>query len=141
MYVASACYCQRARSEKLMSIFFLQFEWAWQHPHKSRRLGKGVARKKPKETSLQYRFRTLTEMLSVGPWCRLALTIRYVVGGQQMSLHPGLLPSYFFVVSLLQYMIQWRTFKVNRYSLRPQLMSIMIYKKERLSRKETLPTF
>ena len=61
-----------------MPFIFLQFEWAWQHPHKSRRLGKGVARKKPRETPLQYRFRTLTEMLSVGPWCRLALTIRCV---------------------------------------------------------------
>ena len=56
--------------------YFLQFEWAWQHPAHSRRLGKAVAKRRSKESPFQYRFRVLSEMLVVGPWCRLPLTIR-----------------------------------------------------------------
>ena len=57
--------------------FFTQFEWAWQHPSKSRRLGKSMAKRRSKESPLQYRFRVVTEMLSVGPWNGLPLTIRW----------------------------------------------------------------
>ena len=58
------------------NLFPLQFEWAWQNPARSRHLGVGVARKKRTESHFEYRFRVLTEMLSVGPWWRLPLTIR-----------------------------------------------------------------
>ena len=57
--------------------FFTQFEWAWQHPSKSRRLGKSMAKRRSKESPFQYRFRVVTEMLSVGPWNGLPLTIRW----------------------------------------------------------------
>jgi len=56
----------------------VQFEWAWQHPAKSRRLRHVVTKKRSRETALQHRFRILTEMLSVGPWWRLPLTIRWL---------------------------------------------------------------
>ncbi|XP_064392059.1 structure-specific endonuclease subunit SLX1 homolog isoform X2 [Halichondria panicea] len=59
-------------------IAALRFEWAWQHPAKSRRLGKGVVKRRSKESPLQFRFRVVTEMLSVGPWHRLPLTIRWL---------------------------------------------------------------
>jgi len=58
-------------------IIALQFEWAWQNPGKSRRL-RHVASKKTKETVVKFRFRVLSEMLNVGPWNRLPLTIRWL---------------------------------------------------------------
>ena len=59
-------------------MLFHQFEWAWQHPNKSRRLRHKVSKKGYKETMLQYRFRVLSVMLLVGPWQRLPLTIRWL---------------------------------------------------------------
>ena len=57
----------------------LQFEWAWQHPAKSRRLGGKVGPgKRARESSLEHRFRILSEMLRVGPWVRLPLTVRWL---------------------------------------------------------------
>lgn len=58
-------------------IIALQFEWAWQNPGKSRRL-RHISNKKTKEKDVEFRFRVLSEMLSVGPWNRLPLTIRWL---------------------------------------------------------------
>ncbi|KAK2580096.1 hypothetical protein KPH14_012376 [Odynerus spinipes] len=55
----------------------LRFEWAWQHPHVSRRL-KHVSRKKPNQKSFDFCLMVLSEMLKVGPWCRLPLIIRWL---------------------------------------------------------------
>lgn len=66
-------------------ISALRFEWAWQHPDKSRRLRKKVGSKKYKETSLKYRFRVLSEMLLVGPWSRLPLTVRWLKQEYEMD--------------------------------------------------------
>ncbi|KAK3587067.1 hypothetical protein CHS0354_014936 [Potamilus streckersoni] len=55
----------------------LRFEWAWQHPEKSRRL-KHITRKQKKESAFDFRFRILSEMLRTGPWNRLTLTIRWL---------------------------------------------------------------
>ncbi|XP_015438754.1 PREDICTED: structure-specific endonuclease subunit slx1 [Dufourea novaeangliae] len=55
----------------------LRFEWAWQHPHISRRL-KHVPKKKSQQKVFEYCLQILTEMLKVGPWCRLPLTIRWL---------------------------------------------------------------
>ena len=60
---------------KILIIF--QFEWAWQHPDKSRRL-RHLPGKKKKESPFLYRFRVVSEMLRSGPWNRLALTIRWL---------------------------------------------------------------
>ncbi|KAL0188464.1 hypothetical protein M9458_015563, partial [Cirrhinus mrigala] len=38
------------------------FEWAWQHPHISRRLRK--------ESSLQFHWRVVSNMLRVAPWLK-----------------------------------------------------------------------
>ncbi|CAG9859261.1 unnamed protein product [Phyllotreta striolata] len=58
-------------------ISALRFEWAWQHPHSSRRL-KHVSKKKYNEKNFDFCIRVLSEMLRVGPWCRLPLNIRWL---------------------------------------------------------------
>lgn len=55
-------------------ISALRFEWAWQHPQRSRRL-KHVQKKRTHEKMYDFCLRILSEMLRVGPWNRLALTI------------------------------------------------------------------
>lgn len=45
----------------------VQFEWAWQHPHKSRRLNT-LKRKLKSETPVAYRLRVLAAMLRTGKW-------------------------------------------------------------------------
>ena len=47
----------------------LQFEWAWQHPKRSRRLNQ-VPPKKSRERMFEYNIRLLSEMLNTGPWNR-----------------------------------------------------------------------
>lgn len=59
-------------------ISALRFEWAWQHPQRSRRL-RHVPKKKPKESAYDFALRVVSEMLCVGPWCRLPLTIRWLL--------------------------------------------------------------
>lgn len=58
-------------------ISALRFEWAWQNPKKSRRL-KHLPGKTKKENQFQYRFRIVSAMLNTCPWCRFALTIRWL---------------------------------------------------------------
>ncbi|XP_058788553.1 structure-specific endonuclease subunit slx1 isoform X2 [Phymastichus coffea] len=55
----------------------LRFEWAWQHPELSRRL-KHVPKKKSRQSAFEYRLTVLSEMLQVGPWSRLPLTMRWL---------------------------------------------------------------
>lgn len=55
----------------------LRFEWAWQHPHVSRRL-KHVPKKRSNQKTFNFCLMVLSEMLKVGPWCRLPLTIRWL---------------------------------------------------------------
>jgi structure-specific endonuclease subunit SLX1 len=57
-------------------ISALRFEWAWQNPEKSIRLKHLVP--KGKQYSFPFKFGILCEMLRVGPWCRLPLTIRWL---------------------------------------------------------------
>ncbi len=58
-------------------IAALRFEWAWQHPKRSRRLGH-VAPKKASERMFDYNIRLLSEMLNAVPWKRLPLTVRWL---------------------------------------------------------------
>ncbi|EFN83566.1 structure-specific endonuclease subunit slx1 [Harpegnathos saltator] len=55
----------------------LRFEWAWQHPHVSRRL-KHIPKKKSSQKAFEFCLTVLSEMLKVGPWCCLPLTIRWL---------------------------------------------------------------
>lgn len=55
----------------------LRFEWAWQHPHSSRRLSH-VTRRTSRERPFDFHLRVLAHMLQVAPWCRLPLTIRWL---------------------------------------------------------------
>lgn len=56
---------------------FIQFEWAWQNPQKSKRLSH-LPKKSSKEPKFTYKLRILSEMLNTGPWHRLPLTIRWL---------------------------------------------------------------
>ncbi|KAL0867910.1 hypothetical protein ABMA27_008589 [Loxostege sticticalis] len=61
------------------NISALRFEWAWQNPTKTIRLQHLNLKKVPrKETEYQFKLRVLSEMLRVGPWCRLPLIIRWL---------------------------------------------------------------
>ncbi|XP_050083575.1 structure-specific endonuclease subunit SLX1 homolog [Anopheles aquasalis] len=62
------------------NISALRFEWAWQQPRVSRRLKQipEIQKKQRKETNFEYNFRILSEMLRIGPWNRLPLTIRWL---------------------------------------------------------------
>lgn len=64
----------------LDSTSAMRFEWAWQQPKVSRRLNtiSGLDKKRAKESQFQYKFRILYEMLRIGPWNRLPLTIRWL---------------------------------------------------------------
>ncbi|XP_043942867.1 structure-specific endonuclease subunit slx1-like [Protopterus annectens] len=68
-----------------------QFEWAWQHPHSSRRLTH-VSRKTKKESSFQFHLRVMSNMLRAAPWCRLPLTVRWLKQEYRQDFAPHLEP-------------------------------------------------
>uniref|UniRef100_H3A9L3 SLX1 homolog B, structure-specific endonuclease subunit n=1 Tax=Latimeria chalumnae TaxID=7897 RepID=H3A9L3_LATCH len=72
-------------------IAALRFEWAWQHPHSSRRLTH-VSRRSKKESSFEFHLRVLSHMLRAAPWCRLPLTIRWLKQEYRRDFAPGLEP-------------------------------------------------
>ncbi|XP_064460652.1 structure-specific endonuclease subunit slx1-like [Ornithodoros turicata] len=72
-------------------ISALRFEWAWQHPEKSRRLSH-VGKKERRETKFQYVFRVAATMLRTGPWSRLPLTIRWLKEEYYLDFHPDFQP-------------------------------------------------
>uniref|UniRef100_A0A3Q3KIL8 GIY-YIG domain-containing protein n=1 Tax=Monopterus albus TaxID=43700 RepID=A0A3Q3KIL8_MONAL len=72
-------------------IAALRFEWAWQHPHLSRRLSH-ISRRSKKESSLQFHWRIVSNMLRVGPWNRLPLTARWLKQDYRIDFDPSLQP-------------------------------------------------
>ena len=58
-------------------ISSLRFEWAWQHPQRSRRLNH-LPPKKKNESLFQYHIKLLSHMLNLGPWNRLPLNVRWL---------------------------------------------------------------
>eukprot|EP00095_Tigriopus_kingsejongensis_P005226 maker-scaffold585_size130225-snap-gene-0.21 protein:Tk05226 transcript:maker-scaffold585_size130225-snap-gene-0.21-mRNA-1 annotation:"structure-specific endonuclease slx1" len=66
-------------------ISALRFEWAWQHPKRSRRL-RHIPAKKAREKTLDFHLRLVGEMLKTGPWDRLALTIQWIKPSLQVDL-------------------------------------------------------
>ena len=58
-------------------ISALRFEWAWQHPQRSRRLNHLPAKKK-NESLFQHHINILSIMLNLGPWNRLPLNVRWL---------------------------------------------------------------
>ncbi|KAM9583531.1 structure-specific endonuclease subunit SLX1 isoform 1-T1 [Trichechus inunguis] len=59
------------------AVAALRFEWAWQHPHASRRLAH-VGRRARGEASFAFHLRVLAHMLRAPPWARLPLTLRWL---------------------------------------------------------------
>ncbi|XP_068444524.1 structure-specific endonuclease subunit SLX1 [Clinocottus analis] len=72
-------------------IAALRFEWAWQHPHASRRLSH-IPRRSRKESSLQFHWRVVSNMLRAAPWNRLPLTARWLKQEYRMDFEPSLQP-------------------------------------------------
>ncbi|XP_046387075.1 structure-specific endonuclease subunit slx1 [Ischnura elegans] len=69
-------------------ISALRFEWAWQNPQKSRRLN-SLPKKAAKEKKYDYCLRILSEMLLVGPWNRLPLTVRWLSAKHMKEFPPN----------------------------------------------------
>ncbi|KAK2498308.1 hypothetical protein MC885_001440 [Smutsia gigantea] len=59
------------------SVAALRFEWAWQHPHASRRLAH-VGPRLRAEAAFAFHLRVLAHMLCAPPWARLPLTLRWL---------------------------------------------------------------
>uniref|UniRef100_A0A8D0L7I8 GIY-YIG domain-containing protein n=1 Tax=Sphenodon punctatus TaxID=8508 RepID=A0A8D0L7I8_SPHPU len=72
-------------------IAALRFEWAWQHPHASRRLSH-VTRRASREPQFRFHLRVLSHMLRVPPWSRLPLTVRWLRQEYRQDFLPGLEP-------------------------------------------------
>ncbi|KAK8763878.1 hypothetical protein V5799_033516 [Amblyomma americanum] len=72
-------------------ISALRFEWAWQHPERSRRLNH-VGAKLRKESRFAYAFRVVSHMLRAVPWVRLPLTIQWLIESYQIDFQPDLRP-------------------------------------------------
>jgi hypothetical protein len=75
---------------KSIYFYFVKFEWAWQNPQRTRRLKRvvGTKNKKTKESYVAFCFRILSELLRVGPWNRLPLTIRWLIQDYKMEFDP-----------------------------------------------------
>ncbi|XP_048374233.1 structure-specific endonuclease subunit SLX1 isoform X3 [Sphaerodactylus townsendi] len=69
----------------------LRFEWAWQHPHSSRRLTH-VTRRTSRERQFEFHLRVVAHMLRATPWCRLPLTVRWLKQEYRRDFPPGLEP-------------------------------------------------
>ncbi|KAK3746274.1 hypothetical protein QZH41_016533 [Actinostola sp. cb2023] len=71
-------------------VIALQFEWAWQNPQRTRRLKNmsGPRSKRTKENNVSYCFRILSELLQIGPWNRLPLTIRWLIQDYEIKFDP-----------------------------------------------------
>ena len=67
--------------------FCPQFEWAWQHPHASRRLAH-VAPRLRSEGAFAFHLRVLAHMLRAPPWARLPLTLRWLRADFRQDLCP-----------------------------------------------------
>ncbi|KAI6182204.1 BMA-NPP-6, isoform e [Aphelenchoides bicaudatus] len=76
------------------SVSALRFEWAWQNPHKSKRVRDLYIQKNAKnETPFTFKLRTVCNMLNVDPWKRLALTFRWLLPENEQAF-PIPLPSH-----------------------------------------------
>ncbi|KAI6234380.1 Structure-specific endonuclease subunit SLX1-like protein [Aphelenchoides fujianensis] len=67
------------------SVSALRFEWAWQNPHKSKRLRDLFLKKNgTKESPFEFKLRIASHMLNVDPWRRHSLTFRWLVPAEEI---------------------------------------------------------
>ncbi|KAM6289075.1 LOW QUALITY PROTEIN: structure-specific endonuclease subunit SLX1-like, partial [Aegotheles albertisi] len=66
----------------------LRFEWAWQHPARSRRLP-GVTPPRPREQPISFALRLLPRLLAAPPWRRLPLRLRWLRPRPRPPLRPA----------------------------------------------------
>ncbi|XP_058425697.1 structure-specific endonuclease subunit SLX1 isoform X3 [Diceros bicornis minor] len=69
------------------AVAALRFEWAWQHPHASRRLAH-VGPRLRGEAAFAFHLRVLAHMLRAPPWARLPLTLRWLRADFRRDLCP-----------------------------------------------------
>lgn len=69
------------------AVAALRFEWAWQHPHASRRLTH-VGPRLRGEATFAFHLRVLAHMLCAPPWARLPLTLRWLRPDFHQDLFP-----------------------------------------------------
>ncbi|XP_034526060.1 structure-specific endonuclease subunit SLX1 [Ailuropoda melanoleuca] len=69
------------------AVAALRFEWAWQHPHASRRLAH-VGPRVRSEAAFPFHLRVLAHMLRAPPWARLPLTVRWLRADFRRELCP-----------------------------------------------------
>lgn len=69
------------------AVAALRFEWAWQHPHASRRLAH-VGPRLRGEAAFAFHLRVLAHMLRAPPWARLPLTVRWLRADFRRDLCP-----------------------------------------------------
>ncbi|CAM4752327.1 unnamed protein product [Rotaria magnacalcarata] len=65
-------------------ITALRFEWAWQNPEQFIRLKHLNLSKNKRKCTLQFKLKILAEMLCIGPWARLPLTVRWLSDKKQV---------------------------------------------------------
>uniref|UniRef100_A0AC35U0N4 Structure-specific endonuclease subunit SLX1 homolog n=1 Tax=Rhabditophanes sp. KR3021 TaxID=114890 RepID=A0AC35U0N4_9BILA len=76
------------------SCFALHFEWAWQNPHKSRRLKDLNIKQTKEETHFQFKIRVCMNLLNSEPWSGLCLTFRWLLPQYKLEFPSPFLPSH-----------------------------------------------
>ncbi|CAI4226141.1 unnamed protein product [Auanema sp. JU1783] len=66
------------------SVAALRFEWAWQNPEKSKAIKDLNLKKNKKETPFAFRLRIACHLLNSFPWCRYALTFRWLLVSEEL---------------------------------------------------------
>lgn len=70
----------------------LRFEWAWQNPSVSKVLKEEKLKKERKETPFQYQLRIACHLMNSKPFCRFALTFRWLIASEEKPFPPSVPP-------------------------------------------------
>lgn len=117
------------------SALFKQFEWAWQNPQRTRRLKNmtGPRSKRTKESKVSYCFRILTELLQVGPWNRLSLTIRWLIQDYEIKFDPCRQPPVHMPIAYGPLKTDASTSKTKKKKIEEDEICVSMYQSKRCS--------